>query len=180
MFYTNDKGERVYTLKVRRRWRCMHAQRRGGGRWRCMHASDVGGASRPRGHWPGRADDRAAWHAAGAPSPLPAAATVVAAATLSRFAPAACHAFSPAQKQTPEGAATHSAHPARFSPDDKFRWVLCRMLLQCLAFFVSLLAPSHPPTPTPSPSPCPECSRERITCKRRFSLLPTQQKPLVY
>lgn len=35
---------------------------------------------------------------------------------------------------------THSAHPARFSPDDKF-------------------------------------SRERVECKKRFGLLPTQQPP---
>lgn len=36
---------------------------------------------------------------------------------------------------------TKSAHPARFSPDDKF-------------------------------------SRERITCKKRFGILPTQQAPI--
>lgn len=41
------------------------------------------------------------------------------------------------QKLGPEGVPTASAHPARFSPDDKF-------------------------------------SRERITTKRRFKLLPTQ------
>ncbi len=45
------------------------------------------------------------------------------------------------QKTAPDGSATQSAHPARFSPDDKF-------------------------------------SRERLTCKKRFGLLPTQQKPL--
>ncbi|KAL3159073.1 snoRNP complex protein [Trebouxia sp. C0010 RCD-2024] len=45
------------------------------------------------------------------------------------------------QKAAPDGTATQSAHPARFSPDDKF-------------------------------------SRERLTCKKRFGLLPTQQKPL--
>lgn len=45
------------------------------------------------------------------------------------------------QKTAPDGTATQSAHPARFSPDDKF-------------------------------------SRERLTCKKRFGLLPTQQKPL--
>jgi H/ACA ribonucleoprotein complex subunit 3 len=37
----------------------------------------------------------------------------------------------------PDGLPTHSAHPARFSPDDKF-------------------------------------SRERVTLKKRFQLLPTQ------
>jgi len=42
------------------------------------------------------------------------------------------------QKTAPDGSPTKSAHPARFSPDDKF-------------------------------------SRERITCKKRFGILPTQQ-----
>ena len=41
------------------------------------------------------------------------------------------------QKDTPAGAPTCSAHPARFSPDDKF-------------------------------------SKQRITTKKRFGLLPTQ------
>lgn len=45
------------------------------------------------------------------------------------------------QKATTNGTPTQSAHPARFSPDDKF-------------------------------------SRERIICKKRFGLLPTQQKAL--
>ncbi len=44
------------------------------------------------------------------------------------------------QKIDPSGNPTKSAHPARFSPDDKF-------------------------------------SRERITLKKRFSILPTQQAP---
>lgn len=44
------------------------------------------------------------------------------------------------QKIDPKSNPTHSAHPARFSPDDKF-------------------------------------SRERVTTKRRFNLLPTQQPP---
>lgn len=51
------------------------------------------------------------------------------------------NSFVAVQKQAPDGTATQSAHPARFSPDDKF-------------------------------------SRERLTCKKRFGLLPTQQKPL--
>eukprot|EP00854_Cymbomonas_tetramitiformis_P004380 gene4380-5386_t len=42
------------------------------------------------------------------------------------------------KKTSPEGPPTDSAHPARFSPDDKF-------------------------------------SKERITCKKRFGVLPTQQ-----
>ena len=45
------------------------------------------------------------------------------------------------QKVAPDGSPTQSAHPARFSPDDKF-------------------------------------SRERVECKRRFNLLPTQGPPL--
>lgn len=44
------------------------------------------------------------------------------------------------QKIAPDGTPTKSAHPARFSPDDKF-------------------------------------SRERITCKKRFGLLPIQKPP---
>ncbi|RZF36748.1 hypothetical protein LSTR_LSTR005061 [Laodelphax striatellus] len=47
------------------------------------------------------------------------------------------------KKYSPTGLPTMSAHPARFSPEDKF-------------------------------------SRERITTKSRFNLLPTQQKPIVY
>lgn len=47
------------------------------------------------------------------------------------------------KKTAPDGTPTMSAHPARFSPDDKF-------------------------------------SKERITTKRRFNLLPTQQpKPVL-
>ena len=47
------------------------------------------------------------------------------------------------KKEDPSGAPTNSAHPARFSPDDKF-------------------------------------SKERITCKKRFNILPTQQEPVKY
>ncbi|WFD03436.1 snoRNP complex protein [Malassezia obtusa] len=43
------------------------------------------------------------------------------------------------KKASPGGTMTRSAHPARFSPDDKF-------------------------------------SRQRITIKKRFGLLPTQQR----
>lgn len=46
-------------------------------------------------------------------------------------------------KVDPAGCPTLSAHPARFSPEDKY-------------------------------------SRQRITIKRRFGLLPTQQAPLKY
>ena len=46
-------------------------------------------------------------------------------------------------KVDPEGRPTFSAHPARFSPEDKF-------------------------------------SRQRITVKQRFGLLPTQQPALKY
>jgi len=44
------------------------------------------------------------------------------------------------QKTAPDGSPTQSAHPARFSPDDKF-------------------------------------SKQRVACKKRFGLLPTQ-KPI--
>eukprot|EP01038_Epipyxis_sp_PR26KG_P012209 gene12209-16354_t len=47
------------------------------------------------------------------------------------------------KKEDPSGAPTQSAHPARFSPDDKF-------------------------------------SKERIICKTRFGILPTQLPPKVY
>ena len=43
------------------------------------------------------------------------------------------------QKVAPDGKPTVSAHPARFSPDDKF-------------------------------------SKQRVACKKRFGLLPTQQE----
>ena len=68
MFYTNDKGERVYTLKVRRPTAC-----------------------RRRARFP---------RAFGSPDARRAALAT--------------------QKETPEGKPTVSAHPARFSPDDKF------------------------------------------------------------
>ena len=44
------------------------------------------------------------------------------------------------KKTAPDGSPTQSAHPARFSPDDKF-------------------------------------SKQRVACKKRFGLLPTQ-KPI--
>ncbi|WZN66828.1 H/ACA ribonucleoprotein complex protein Nop10p [Chloropicon roscoffensis] len=44
------------------------------------------------------------------------------------------------KKVTPGSVPTESAHPARFSPDDKY-------------------------------------SRERVTCKKRFGILPTQRPP---
>ncbi|CEP01456.1 hypothetical protein PBRA_002062 [Plasmodiophora brassicae] len=47
------------------------------------------------------------------------------------------------KKVDPRGMPTHSAHPARFSPDDKY-------------------------------------SRERVTIKKRFGILPTQQAPITY
>lgn len=46
------------------------------------------------------------------------------------------------KSQSPAGVPTHTAHPARFSPDDPF-------------------------------------SRHRVTIKKRFGLLPTQQKQAV-
>ncbi|KAH0866785.1 hypothetical protein HID58_073807 [Brassica napus] len=47
------------------------------------------------------------------------------------------------QKESPLGLATESAHPARFSPDDKY-------------------------------------SKERVTLKKRFGLLPIQGAPVKY
>ncbi|EDO41549.1 predicted protein [Nematostella vectensis] len=47
------------------------------------------------------------------------------------------------KKQDPSGKPTTSAHPARFSPDDKY-------------------------------------SRHRVTLKKRFGILPTQQSKPVY
>lgn len=47
------------------------------------------------------------------------------------------------EKVDPQGRPTQSAHPARFSPDDKF-------------------------------------SSQRIACKKRFGLLPTQQTGIKY
>lgn len=47
------------------------------------------------------------------------------------------------QKVDPSGRPTQSAHPARFSPDDKH-------------------------------------SSQRVECKKRFNLLPTQQPPIKY
>ena len=47
------------------------------------------------------------------------------------------------KKEDPNGTPTNSAHPARFSPDDKF-------------------------------------SKERITCKKRFNVLPIQQEAVKY
>ena len=51
-----------------------------------------------------------------------------------------CSVPPPSQKTAPDGTPTQSAHPARFSPDDKF-------------------------------------SKQRVACKKRFGLLPTQ-KPI--
>ncbi|GMM34131.1 snoRNP complex protein [Saccharomycopsis crataegensis] len=47
------------------------------------------------------------------------------------------------KKLTESGEITKSAHPARFSPDDKY-------------------------------------SRQRVTLKKRYGLLPTQQEPIKY
>ncbi|KAE8877237.1 hypothetical protein PF010_g6440 [Phytophthora fragariae] len=54
-----------------------------------------------------------------------------------------CSSIVAVQKETSAGAPTCSAHPARFSPDDKF-------------------------------------SKERITTKKRFGLLPTQSPDPIF
>ena len=68
MYYTNEQGERVYTLKVP------------------------------------------------ASQPLPSSAALEQA----RFVLFNAHTVVGAQKEAPDGRPTESAHPARFSPDDKF------------------------------------------------------------
>lgn len=98
MYYTNEKGERVYTLKVRARLAqgCLFA---GVADTACMH-----------------------------PHLLPAclAALLPARAVPCRtYKQLLAHAAVPAvpavpQKVAPDGTPTESAHPARFSPDDKF------------------------------------------------------------
>jgi H/ACA ribonucleoprotein complex subunit 3 len=59
------------------------------------------------------------------------------------YSPVLCMCLGLLQKMTPAGAPTSSAHPARFSPDDKF-------------------------------------SKERITTKKRFGLLPTQSPDPIF
>ena len=99
MYYTNEKGDRTYTLQVG-----------------IPHLVPSGPAdAAPSGR-------RSLGNATPAPSRREHARP-----------PLPC----PPQKHAPDGSATHSAHPARFSPDDKF-------------------------------------SRERVTTKKRFGLLPTQ------
>ena len=106
MYYLNDKGERVYTLKVR---------------------------------------EREAWARTGI---RPDKQTYSARSTRrTRFeVDADAHRETDdvndddaTQKTAPDGTPTQSAHPARFSPDDKF-------------------------------------SKQRVALKKRFNLLPTQQK----
>ncbi len=92
MYYTNEKGERVYTLKVR-------------------GALREGKASRRHLTAPAAAWCRFCGHIACASPRLLATALSPAAAPA---APAVL------QKVAPDGTPTQSAHPARFSPDDKF------------------------------------------------------------
>ena len=71
------------------------------------------------------------------------------------------------QKTAPDGKPTQSAHPARFSPDDKFSRVrAARMPLRGRRVLRALT--------TRRAATC----QERVTCKKRFNLLPTQ-KPAV-
>lgn len=115
MYYEED-GKRVYTLKVRS---CLHL---------CSPSSSVC-MSPPQLvnralHTSAHASRRAGNNGSACP-----------------VATASNEWRAPPQKVAPDGSPTQSAHPARFSPDDKF-------------------------------------SRERVECKRRFNLLPTQGPPL--
>ena len=102
MYYLNEKGERVYTLKVREPRRPPPTALR--------HPVASEGNPR-RGSEP--SDSRAS-------ASLP----------------------SPRQKTAPDGSPTQSAHPARFSPDDKFS----KQRVACKKRFGLL------PTRSPSPS----------------------------
>ena len=91
MYYMNEKGERVYTLKVRP-------------------------ATRGPPHIPCSCRSHHAPLLPPAAAALPPSAPAAAALTCIRVpAPPAR-----AQKAAPDGTPTQSAHPARFSPDDKF------------------------------------------------------------
>ena len=103
MYYLNEKGERVYTLKVRERR---------------------------------RPPPTALRHPVATEQTLDAESAL----RTSRDSRASASLPSPRQKTAPDGSPTQSAHPARFSPDDKF-------------------------------------SKQRVACKKRFGLLPTQ-KPI--
>ena len=68
-------------------------------------------------------------------------------------------------KTDPKGNPTFSAHPARFSPEDQ----VCN---DADVFFLKFLRKLR--------IIFPQYSRQRITIKQRFNLLPTQQKPIKY
>ena len=127
MHYTNEQGDRVYTLKVRRAkfenvfvW---HARK-------CLVF--ILGGLQP---------------AASSQQPVVASSSSLPRAYIISPPIDTSHSDAPSlplmQKIAPDGAPTQSAHPALFSPDDKF-------------------------------------SRERVTCKKRFNLLPTQQPAFEY
>ena len=70
-------------------------------------------------------------------------------------------------KTDPKGNPTFSAHPARFSPEDQVNNIATDVF-QRKKFYTKL-----------SSIPL-QYSRQRITIKQRFNLLPTQQKPIKY
>jgi|TARA_B110000977_G_scaffold56420_1_gene76680 H/ACA ribonucleoprotein complex subunit 3 len=107
MYYLDEKGIRVYTLKVRNR------DGPGAHRW----TQSVGPIWQKASQKPS--------------SPFPPLPHLPNLFLSPRLDP---------QKSAPDGSPTQSAHPARFSPDDKF-------------------------------------SKQRVACKKRFGLLPTQ-KPI--
>ena len=128
MYYEDEAGNRVYTLKVR--------ESSGGGHRDTRHS---GGPS--SGPWAAGVAGRAPAEGPrslhkGAPRPRYCALKCAITKTPHPLHPAR-HSWLALQKVAPDGTPTKSAHPARFSPDDKF-------------------------------------SRERVTLKKRFGLLPTQ------
>ena len=124
MYYTNEKGERVYTLKVRRAARVQQA---GGG---APCSSGAAGWS-AAGGWGEQSE------APPPPSPSSARAVALGCRCAELLMPRCCRrrrapalgrshlagpaaAAAAAQKVAPDGVPTQAAHPARFSPDDKF------------------------------------------------------------
>ena len=100
MYYLDGEGNRVYTLKVGRGGAGRSGSAREGA---CMPAAPQAG---PR--------------QAGACCPHQGPALCSLSHSSANFFPPAHIRVRPPQKTAPDGTATQSAHPARFSPDDKF------------------------------------------------------------
>ena len=116
MYYTDDQGKRVYTLKVRARG--AGADGRAGSAGRALRVCHgCGGRRRPRRLGRRRPGGGRGLRCGG--SGLTDAAALVWPRDACGFPPTVPLVRLP-QKDTPEGASTTSAHPARFSPDDKF------------------------------------------------------------